>query len=105
MICPDTDRLRELLAGQVDQAEQQGLIVHIDSCPACQEALARLAAGTTLASIERLQQRAGAGILPAGLRPLRDRPPTPPPPGAEQEEAMPIVFPGAPTEQGPLGQV
>jgi serine/threonine protein kinase len=97
--------LRELLAGQLVEAEQERLVAHVDSCPICQQTLAQLAAGTPGTILDLLQQPVAP--LPDRLRSLRERPPTlsaPPIPGQEETE----VGPGqatrpAPTSGGPPG--
>jgi WD40 repeat protein len=41
--CPETDRLRRLLAEELPPAEAQALETHVEACAACQRALAELA--------------------------------------------------------------
>jgi hypothetical protein len=42
--CPDTDRLRQLLADELDVDAQRLLQAHLESCPECPQILERLAA-------------------------------------------------------------
>jgi hypothetical protein len=43
--CPNRDRLRELLDGDLPEDHEPGLISHLDVCAACQQTLQELAAG------------------------------------------------------------
>jgi WD40 repeat protein/serine/threonine protein kinase len=102
--CPPLERLRLLAAGRLPEPEQVRLSAHVETCPACQAALARLAEETASDVVDRLRQAAAAATLPEALRPLRDAPPAPAPAEPESEPAA-IVFPGPPSEQGPLGRL
>jgi Protein kinase domain/Domain of Unknown Function (DUF1080) len=42
--CPDADRLRRLLADELDTDAQRQLQAHLETCPTCQQVLERLAA-------------------------------------------------------------
>jgi WD40 repeat protein len=102
--------MRQLLAGAVAAADQEALVTHVETCPACQKLLARLS--NDAAGIDWDLLRGG---LPAGLSeadaPILRRFEETPPSGelATQSDlaAWPelISFPGPPTDKGPLGQL
>lgn len=43
--CPDRARLKDLLDGALPSSEQEALLAHLESCPACQRVMEELAAG------------------------------------------------------------
>jgi WD40 repeat protein/serine/threonine protein kinase len=83
--CPSLEQLRRLLADQLGLPEAESLEAHVESCPACQEALERLTAGHEAAAgselsvdSEQLARPATlAGVCPEGfLSRLENEPPT-----------------------------
>jgi hypothetical protein len=43
--CPPRDQLQRLLDEQLDPADAERLLAHVDDCPVCQQALEELTAG------------------------------------------------------------
>jgi tetratricopeptide (TPR) repeat protein len=109
--CPSPEQFRQLLAEQVGEAERQALEAHAESCERCQKALVSL----TDVSLRtgRLEPQApsrepSADLPPDVLRRLLALPPAETPAeAATATDSGPAVirFPGAPSAEGPLGQL
>src|SRR5687768_10515841 len=46
--CPAPDQLEQLLGDLLDQTEERALGVHVEACPACQQALEALTRGAAM---------------------------------------------------------
>jgi hypothetical protein len=109
--CPSLEELRQLLADELDAARRQAVEAHVETCSACQEALARLSNGGEEAQTPRLPASSSTP-LPASevdfIERLKEHPPDP-----EQEASRPAEesseganpLPQRPEEKGPLGQL
>jgi WD40 repeat protein/serine/threonine protein kinase len=102
--------MRQLLTGAVPAADQEALVTHVETCPACQKLLSRLSNDPAGIDLDLLRSGSAAGLPEADAPILRRFEETPPSGelatqsglGAWQE---PITFPGPPTDKGPLGQL
>jgi WD40 repeat protein len=114
--CLTSEQFQRLVAEQLDATQRRSLDAHIDSCPACQEKLARLleeSEGEEYAGLvwQRLRQ-----VIPEStprhvvdlLRRLKDKRPVWTITVARPPHELPpcdIPFPEPPTPLGPLGRL
>jgi WD40 repeat protein len=105
--CPSEEQFRRFLDKQLGDDQSAAVEAHVEGCPVCQAALARLS-GTVPGIDWRLLRAAGPEAVPASdtdlVRRLQQTPPGDPRRDAE-EESGPITFPGLPTDKGPLGRL
>jgi hypothetical protein len=104
--CPSRDRLRQLLAEQLRDAERADVEAHIEGCAACQDSLARLS------EEDDISAPLPPPVVPESEAGFVKRLEEQPPPSAdagitveEREGPAAIVFPDLPTEKGPLGRL
>ncbi len=110
--CVTPEQFRRLLAEDLSPPERQTVEAHVDACPHCQEALARLLDGTAddIGLDWRLLQGARPGPAPDGaedfLRRLQKHTMMwPAADGGDGHAPSAIQFPDPPTAQGPLGRL
>src|SRR5262249_6181044 len=106
--CPSRELLQQFLAEQLNDAVQQALETHVETCAACQATLAALSDEGEEVNTQLFRSLAPAPLTPSEkdfVRQLQENPPCerkaflP----AEKNQVSPITFPGPPTEKGPLG--
>jgi serine/threonine protein kinase len=68
--CPSDERLASLLADTLTTSERDALALHVETCNACQEQLARL---TALPDTEMWQRSEHPPLVPAGAKDVIDR--------------------------------
>src|SRR5262249_28874366 len=105
--CPSEEQFRRFLDKQLADDQSAAVEAHVETCPACQGALARLSA--TVPGIDwRLLRAPGPGPVPQSDIDLVRRLEQPPPGEAGPEPvggSGPIAFPDPPTDKGPLGRL
>ncbi len=62
--CPTTERLRELLAGRLDDEEREGIVAHLDRCETCPQLLDRICDDDESRSWRTLLSGAGPAAEP-----------------------------------------
>jgi WD40 repeat protein len=102
--------MRRLLAEAVAAADQEALVTHVETCPACQQLLARLSNDAAGIDWDLLRGGPTAGLPDADAPELRRFEETPPSGELATQSDLgtvpePISFPGPPTDKGPLGQL
>jgi WD40 repeat protein len=108
--CPSDDQLRQLLAEALPAADREALVTHVETCPACQQVLARLSNDSAGIDWDLLHAPFAAALPEADAAVVRRFEETPPSGNpatlaARGAEPEPISFPGPPTSKGPLGQL
>jgi hypothetical protein len=102
-VCPSAERLRQHLAGALPGPEEAEVVAHLDGCPACQQALEKLAAGESVLTAARLAgdaPPAGPALRPV-LQGLGERDSA----GPTAAEDMPLDFLRSPARPGHLGRL
>jgi WD40 repeat protein len=108
--CPSHDELQQLVAEQLNGAWREELVIHVEKCAACQEALAHLSDEDEVGQTQ-VVHASSPTPLPASevdfVQHLKENPPRSEEASFFPEEKAPenIEFPGPPTEKGPLGQL
>jgi tetratricopeptide (TPR) repeat protein len=106
--CPSREQLRRLLAEQLADAELRAVETHVETCPACQQTLARLSDEDAGIDYDKLRSSEPLSLPQDhadGVRRPEETAFFGEPALAAASEPAPILFPGPPTDKGPLGQL
>jgi eukaryotic-like serine/threonine-protein kinase len=108
--CPSRNELQQLVAEQLNGEWREALEIHVERCPACQDALAHLSDEDEVGHTQVVRASCPTP-LPASeldfVEHLKENPPWSEEAAFPPDESAPenIEFPGPPTEKGPLGQL
>ena len=103
--CPSRETLQAFLSSQLDELASARIVEHVEACELCDGTLAQLTLDSDDADLRRSARTTGLSPSPdlKFIQQLKDSRPSVIPTALDSLSPAQIVFPGSPTDKGPLG--